>query len=488
MAGSYYEKNARINLTTGEIIVEQTDLNLVREFIGGRGLGAKILYDEGVAAADPLSSENKLICVTGPLTGAIAPSSGRYTLATKSPVTGKIASSNSGGIWGAKLKYAGWDAVIIEGKAWEWTYLSIEDSSIRLYDARKYIGTMTTELNQMLKEKHGTDSSVLSIGPAGEKQILLSAVMNDTLRAAGRGGIGAVMGSKKLKAIVVKATRTHLDTIADPEALKASTMQALNIIRKSSTSEIGLRTLSRTALADIIESVGSMPVRSWHFSKSEQDKQLLAKPSGCYRCPIACSRAFQAERDDSNSNRTLFDQCSSLCNEYGLDTIGVQRTIAAAVELSRQGIITEQERAGIPLEWDALLEWTKRIGTPQTNFECLMSSGADSLSEYYGIPKNSRKKNPLSACKNHVVGQGNLLRQPGCLSKHEDAFKNFNAVIDSMGQCLVPSSMMGVQVYTDLLNAVTGSNWTAEQVLEIGDRIYHTECMFHQIASAIALI
>ena len=216
MAGAYYEKIARINLTTGQIKVEPLDLELAHKFIGGRGLGTKLLYDEGIATVDPLSPENKLIYITGPMTGAAAPSTGRYMVCTKSPLTGMIACSNSGGIWGAKLKYAGWDAIIVEGEAPDWTYINIDDDKIELLDAREYVGVMSEAIDEQLKVKHGADVSVLNIGPAGEKKVLLAAIMNDKDRAAGRSGVGAVMGSKKLKAIVVKATRKKLDNIADP--------------------------------------------------------------------------------------------------------------------------------------------------------------------------------------------------------------------------------------------------------------------------------
>ena len=167
MANGYFEKMLRVNLTTGEMKVEVLDKELAKKFIGGRGLGTKILYDEGVAVCEPLSADNKLVYITGPLTGAGAPSSGRYMVVTKSPLTGMIACSNSGGIWGAKLKYAGWDAIIVEGEAPEWCYLNIEDDKFELLDAREYLGLYSEELDDRLKEKHGKDASVLSIGIAG---------------------------------------------------------------------------------------------------------------------------------------------------------------------------------------------------------------------------------------------------------------------------------------------------------------------------------
>ena len=220
MAYAYYEKIARINLTTGTVTVEKLDTDLAKKFIGGRGLGTKIIYDEGCATVDPLGPDNKLVYATGPLTGAGAPSTGRYMVITKSPLTGMIACSNSGGIWGAKLKYAGWDALIVEGEAPEWTYINIEDDTIELLPAAEYLGMFSEALDDTLKEKHGKAASVLSIGIAGEKKVLMAAIMNDKDRAAGRSGVGAVMGSKKLKAIVVKPSKKNADeTLHEPLGL-----------------------------------------------------------------------------------------------------------------------------------------------------------------------------------------------------------------------------------------------------------------------------
>ena len=194
MKTSYNGKLARINLSTGEIKVEQLDMELATKFIGGRGLGTKMLYDEGVATVDPLSEVNKLIYITGPMTGTASPSAGRYMVVTKSPLTGMIASSNSGGVWGARLKYAGWDALIVEGKAPEWTYINVSDDKIELLSAKDYVGMMSEEADAKLKEVH-PGCSVLNIGPAGEHLSLLAAILNDTDSAAGRSGVGAVVGA-----------------------------------------------------------------------------------------------------------------------------------------------------------------------------------------------------------------------------------------------------------------------------------------------------
>lgn len=541
MAGAYYEKLARINLSTGEIKVEPLDLELAHKFIGGRGLGTKILYDEGVATVEPLSPENKLIYITGPMTGAAAPSTGRYMVVTKSPLTGMIACSNSGGIWGAKLKHAGWDAIIVEGQAPEWTYISIEDDKIQLLDAREYLGMMSEEMDTKLKEKHGPTASVLNIGPAGEKQVLLAAIMNDKDRAAGRSGVGAVMGSKKLKAIVVKSSRIKLDNIADEEALKEATKKAMDVLMANPVTSSGLKQLGTAILVNIINNVGSLPTRNWQESYYEQAEDIsgealaekyLVRPGACYRCPIACGRVINVNghvtggpeyeplwaygANCGNNDLNVIDECNMLCNEYGLDAISTPCTIAAAMELYQRGAIKEEDCAGVPLEWGstkALVEWTKRMGNPETELDWLMSSGSARLCEHYGMPEISMsvKKQEMPAydargiqgigityatsnrggC--HVRGymiSPEVLGLPQQLDRTvtddkaawAKTFQDLTAVIDSMGHCLFTSFAMGAQEYTDLLNAATGTNWTVEQVLEIGDRIYNIERMFNKAA------
>ena len=541
MAGAYYEKIARINLSTGEIKVEPLDLELAHKFIGGRGLGTKILYDEGVATVDPLSPENKLIYITGPMTGAAAPSTGRYMVVTKSPLTGMIACSNSGGIWGAKLKHAGWDAIIVEGQAPEWTYISIEDDKIQLLDAREYLGMMSEEMDTRLKEKHGPTASVLNIGPAGEKQVLLAAIMNDKDRAAGRSGVGAVMGSKRLKAIVVKSSRIKLDNIADEEALKAATKRAMDVLMANPVTSSGLKQLGTAILVNIINNVGSLPTKNWQESYYEQAEDIsgealaekyLVRPGACYRCPIACGRVINVNghvtggpeyeplwaygANCGNNDLNVIDECNMLCNEYGLDAISTPCTIAAAMELYQRGAIKEEDCAGVPLEWGstkALVEWTKRMGNPETELDWLMSSGSARLCEHYGMPEISMsvKKQEMPAydargiqgigityatsnrggC--HVRGymiSPEVLGLPQQLDRTvtddkaawAKTFQDLTAVIDSMGHCLFTSFAMGAPEYTDLLNAATGTSWTVEQVLEIGDRIYNIERMFNKAA------
>ena len=541
MSGAYYEKIARINLTTGEIKVEKLDLDLAHKFIGGRGLGTKILYDEGVATCDPLSPDNKLVYITGPMTGSNSPSSGRYMVVTKSPLTGMIACANSGGIWGAKLKFAGWDAIIVEGKAAEWTYISIVDDKIELHSAKEYLGLMSEELDDKLKAEYGTEASVLSIGVAGENQALLAAVMNDKDRAAGRSGVGAVQGSKLLKAIVVKTSRKQLDNIADTEALKEANKRALKIIADNPTTGGGLRALGTAVLVNIINSVGSLPTRNWQESYAEYADQVsgealaekyLVKPGACFHCPIMCGRIINCNGkvvggpeyeplwaygpDCGINDLNAVDECNMLCNEYGLDAIGVPTTIAAAMELYQNGYIKDEECGGVPLKWgsvEAIREWTKRMAAPDSPLARLMSSGSARLCEAYGHPEFSMsvKKQEIPAYDvRGIQGIGVNYATANCGAAHVrgytispeilglpqqidrtategkagwvKVFQDLTAVIDSMGNCLFTSFALGAQEYADLLNAATGTAWTAEQLLEIGERIYNIERMFNKAA------
>lgn len=541
MSGAYYEKIARINLTTGDISVEPLDMELAHKFIGGRGLGTKMLYDAGVATVDPLSPENQLIYITGPMTGAAAPSTGRYMVVTKSPLTGMIACSNSGGIWGAKLKYAGWDAIIVEGEAPEWAYIVIDDDKIEIRDASDLVGMKSELIDDTLKERHGQDFSVLNIGPAGEKKVLLAAIMNDKDRAAGRSGVGAVMGSKKLKAIVVRATRKNLDNIADIDALKEATKRAMEVIRENPVTGSGLRQLGTAVLVNIVNNIGAFPTNNWQGSYAEYGDDIsgetladtyLVKAGACYRCPIACARVIKIGDkvvggpeyeplwayggNCGNNDLNTIDICNMLCNEYGLDAISTPCTIAAAMELYQRGYITEEECDGYPLEWgntESLIEWTKRMGDPESELAWLMSSGSARLCEHYGHPEISMsvKKQEMPAYDARAIqGIGityatsnrggchvrGYMISPEVLGLPEQldrtvttdkaawakTFQDLTAVIDSMGHCLFTSFAMGAPEYTDLLNAATGTTWTVEEVLNIGDRIYNIERMFNKAA------
>lgn len=539
MQTAYNGKIARVNLSNGEIKVEELDLELAKKFIGGRGLGTKILYDEGIATVDPLSEENKLIYITGAMTGTKTPTSGRYMVVTKSPLTGMIASSNSGGVWGAKLKCAGWDAIIVEGKAKTSTYMNIVDDKIELLSAEEYVGMKSEEIDEALKKVH-EKCSVLNIGPAGENLSLLAAIMNDKDRAAGRSGVGAVMGSKNLKAITVTSTKTSVDSF-NPEALQEVSSESIKLIKANGVTGSGLPTYGTAVLVNIINNTGAFPTKNWQESYYEQaddtsgeslKEQFLVKQGFCHRCPIGCGRVINVEGKVAGGpeyeplwayggncgihDLNAINTANYWCNQYGLDAISTPCTIAAAMELYEKGYIKEEECEGLPLQWgnaDAIIEWTKRMGEGKIALAKLMAQGSYRLCEYYGHPEFSMsvKKQEMPAydaraiqgigityatsnrggC--HVRGyliSPEILGLPEQLDRTETQgkavwakiFQDLTAVIDSMGLCLFTSFAMGAPQYAAMLNAGIGTNYSVEELLEVGERIYNIERMFNKDA------
>jgi aldehyde:ferredoxin oxidoreductase len=286
----YTGKILRVNLTTGDCKVENLDENLAKKYIGGRGLGTKMYYDEVSPKIDALSEENKIFFVTGPLTGTPTVTTARYMVVTKSPLSDTIASSNSGGYWGPELKFAGYDMIIVEGKADKPSYLMIEDDKVEVRDADHIWGKVVSETTEILQNEVAKKSRVLAIGPAGEKLSKIAAIMNDVSRAAGRSGVGAVMGSKNLKAITVRGTNKV--EVADEEGLKKAHLEMLKKIRENGVTGEGLPTYGTAVLVNIINETGVFPTHNFQlsqFSEAEEvsgetlTEKYLVKKDPCYR-------------------------------------------------------------------------------------------------------------------------------------------------------------------------------------------------------------
>ncbi|MGL4382247.1 MAG: aldehyde ferredoxin oxidoreductase family protein, partial [Bacilli bacterium] len=359
----YNNKVLRINLSTKTTSTEPLNMDNVKKYIGGRGLGVKMLMDEIDPLVDPLSEGNKIIIMSGPLTGVKVSTGTRYMVVTKSPLNNFVTSSNSGGIWGSMLKYAGYDAIIIEGKATSPVYVKINDDKVSIEDASTIWGTTSKECDDALKTDANT--SVLSIGPAGETLSLMAAVMNDVERAAGRSGVGAVMGSKKLKAIVVTSSNRDIKTFDGDKFKETATTMAKTLKAHPVTGE-GLPTYGTAVLVNIINSVGSFPTRNWqegYFSDAENvsgeamASNALTKNTYCHHCTIGCGREVKMDGQNVggpeyetlwgfSGNSGIGDLDSIIkanywCNELGLDTISTATTIATAMELNEIGFIKE---------------------------------------------------------------------------------------------------------------------------------------------------
>ncbi|MDW8802826.1 aldehyde ferredoxin oxidoreductase family protein [Clostridium sp. A1-XYC3] len=538
----YNGKVLRVNLSDKTCKVEALDIDKAKKFIGARGLGVKTLIDEVDPKVDPLSKDNKFIIAAGPLTGAPVPTSGRFMVVTKAPLTGTVGIANSGGKWGAEMKMAGYDMIVVEGKSDTPVYVNIVDDKVEIKDATHVWGKVVSETTELLQKDTDPKAKVLCIGPAGEKLSLMAAVMNDIDRAAGRGGVGAVMGSKNLKAIVVKGSGKV--KLFDEDLVKKVAAEKLDILRKDPVAGGGLPTYGTAVLVNIINENGVHPVRNFQKSYTEKadmisgetmTKDVLVRKNPCYRCPIACGRwvklddgtecggpeyetlwSFGSDCDVYDLN--AINRANMLCNEYGLDTISAGATIAAAMELYEKGFVKDADIAadGVSLNWgdaNAVVEWTKKMGLRE-GFGDKLADGSYRLCEAYGAPEFSMtvKKQELPAYDPRgVQGHGltyaannrggchikgyminpEILGYPEKLDRfslegkaaYAKVFHDLTAVIDSLGLCVFTTFGFGAQDYVDLYNAVVGGELhDVNSLMEAGDRIWTLEKMFNLAA------
>jgi aldehyde:ferredoxin oxidoreductase len=406
-------KVLRVDLTNQRSSVEDLDYKTATDYIGGLGLGVKYLYDEIDPTIDPLSPKNKLIFATGPLTGTGAPSSGRYMVVTKSPLTGAIANSGASGEWAMQLKYAGFDMIILEGKASKPVYLYIDDDRVTFGDAAFLWGKNCLETEDALIAATAPDAKVASIGPAGEKLVRFACVMNDRGRAAGRSGVGAVMGSKNLKAIAVRGTGGV--KVADPDRFYKAVESAYETLNTPTVE--WFHGVGTPGVLDLVQSFGSLPTRNFSTGVFEDYEKLsgdvlASKYSvrdhmglGCPACPIACGRVSKVTTPEfagvgegpeyetigmfgSNCGVSDFDavcKANFICNEMGMDTISAGNSIACAMEMFERGLIP-QEDIGFPLTFgdgSAMVKLTEMMAKRE-GFGDLLAEGSYRMAEHYG--------------------------------------------------------------------------------------------------------
>jgi aldehyde:ferredoxin oxidoreductase len=539
--GKIYEyKVLRVDLTNEEIKTEKIVGDDVKNYLGGRGLASKILYDEIDPKVDPLSPENKLIYATGLLTGTAASTGGRYMVVTKGPLTGTIASSNSGGFFGAELRFSGNDIIIFEGKAKRPLYLSIKGEEVELKDASNLWGKTVYETTDLLIEEAGDKNARVScIGPAGENLVKFAAIMNEKDRAAGRTGVGAVMGSKNLKAVVVKADEKQVEYFKD-EMMKVVRKQTKMLKEDGVTGE-GLPALGTKVLDNIINSTGLYPVNNFQdggtFADVDEvsgealvEKGYLQSNKGCYGCPIRCARdtklpnGQQGEGPEYESGWAFGADCgvndlnaiteaNFLCNDLGMDTITAGTTIACAMELYEKGYIDKDELENGPeLKFgssESIIYYTEKMAY-RKGLGDKLAEGSYRLADSKGQPELSMsvKKQELPAYDPRgVQGQGlnyvtsnrggchvrgymispEVLGAPEKLDPQElegkagwvKTFQDLTAVIDSVGMCLFTSFALGLDDYREIVNAGTQFEYSSESLLETGERIYNLERQFN---------
>ncbi|NJN46907.1 MAG: aldehyde ferredoxin oxidoreductase family protein [Candidatus Competibacteraceae bacterium] len=434
----WQKKILRVNLTAGTCTPEPLNMEWAQEYLGQRGLATKYIVEETDPKVDPLSPDNKMIMATGPLTGTMASTGGRYSVITKGPLTGAIACSNSGGFFGAELKNAGWDMIIFEGRSPKPVYLHIENDKAELLPAGEIWGKTVWEADAWLHSKYQDPQlRVAAIGVAAEKGVLFCGVINDLHRAAGRSGVGTVMGSKNLKAVAVRGTR-GIGNIKDPKAFMAATQAGKKVLADNAVTGEGLPTYGTQVLMNVINEMGAMPTRNWqtvqfdgasaisgeamHEPRKSDGKPNLVRNGACFGCTIACGRistidpshftvagedkperyrhasggleyeaAWALGCDTGVDDIDALTYTNFICNEQGMDPISFGATVAAAMELYEMGVLTKAQTGGIDLKFgnaEALCQLAELTGKGE-GFGLEIGLGSKRLCEKYGHPELS---------------------------------------------------------------------------------------------------
>ncbi len=432
---SWTRKILRVNMTNGTVAEEALNMQWANDYLGQRGLATRYLVDEIDPSCDALGPDNKLILATGPLTGTMASTGGRYSAVCKSPLTGTVACSNSGGFFGAELKFAGWDMIIVEGKSASPMYLNIEDGNATLMPADDLWGKSVWEADKMLRQKHQDPQvKIACVGRSAEQGNLYAAIVNDLHRAAGRSGVGTVMASKNLKAVVVRGTQ-GIGNINDPKRFMQTVKDGKAVLAENAVTGQGLPTYGTQVLMNVINEVGALPTRNMretqfegaaevsgeamHEPRKSDGKPNLTTNGACFSCTIACGRISTIDRthfsvkdkpeywinsggleyeaawalgpDTGVDDIDALTYANFLCNEDGMDPISLGSTVAAAMELFETGAITTEQTGGMELKFGSAeaLCWAAEVAATGEGFGKDLGLGSKRLCEKYGKPEFS---------------------------------------------------------------------------------------------------
>jgi aldehyde:ferredoxin oxidoreductase len=403
MLKGYNGKILRVDLTGGNIDAASLDEYTARKYIGGVGLAAKILWDETTAATPPLSPDNELVFMTGPLTGSLLPKSSRYIVAGISPLTGIWGQAHAGGRFADELRHAGYDGIIIRGQSTKPVYIWINNGKAEIRDAGHLWRKDTWEVSDILQGETDVRASIACIGVAGEKLVKIAGIMNEGRqgRAAARCGLGALMGSKKLKAIAARGTLSI--AYHDETKLKEAVQKILPYCRSRGPEE---RLAGDMHVFKSFFVYGRVPVKNWSEGSFDEgyvytETMRDAEPLHCARCPNSCLESYQLKNGQRHmvweawgplgtncriANAEVLQQAYTLCNRYGLDTISAGAVIAFAMECFEKGLITSDDTGGIELGWGnhrAMMEILKKIGEREGLGE-LLGEGVKKAAEHIG--------------------------------------------------------------------------------------------------------
>lgn len=412
MIGGFAGRILKVNLSSGQVSTEDLDLSLARRLIGCLGIASKIMLEELDPEEEPLSPENKLILATCPLTGSSAPAANKSIVISRSPLTNIWGEAIFSANCGIELKRAGYDMLIVEGRSDKPVYLWIHDDGVEIRDAVGIWGMETFLACDAIKnDLNDKKAAVVSIGPAGEKLVKLSCIISDNGRAAGRCGLGAVMGSKRLKAIAARGSKKI--EVADPKSFNDFSEEILEAARENlkAFSEYGT---SRGVVA--FEEMGNLPIKNWtrgrfsgaaNISGVRMAETILIGKKACFACPVACGRYVKVSEGPyaplegygpeyetiaalgslcMNDNLESIAKANDLCNRFGLDTISVGATIAFAMECYEKGIITKGDTGGIELTWgnhEAMIKMIELIGRRE-GFGAILGEGSKRAAEKIG--------------------------------------------------------------------------------------------------------
>jgi len=531
----YIGKLLFVDLGSGKIEERPLDEAVARDFLGGPGLGAKIMYDEMPAKTDVFAPESVIGFVSGALndTGAIL--AGRYTVVCKSPVTNGWNDANSGGMFGPMMRRSGYDAIFVKGISPKPVYIYINDGKTEIRDASDLWGKTVQEVEKILYAELGDKVCIAQTGPAGERKAFTAAVMNDSHRAAARGGPGAVMGSKNLKALVVYGSQKP--AIADKAALDAVNKEILDWQKNGPTSGLvdGFKELGTSVLYVGNVLSGDASVRNWAGAPTELTESEINEPLtqgrfrkkkfACAACSIGCGSIFDVKDGDvdfehgsrpeyetmgtfgsqmMNSDPIPINVCNHLCNEYGLDTISVGGTVAWAMECYNDGTLSKEELDGVDLTWgnkDAIIKMTEKICKGE-GVGKILQNGARFAANHFGkghharsdasgieIPQHDVRFSPgLSRTYQYDPSPGRHTRggltpqqgnQPPEIKYNyditaEDDVKGVVAqeILSGGGYCQFSEFALSPGAQVGLINAATGFGYTDEDTRKLGLRIF----------------
>jgi aldehyde:ferredoxin oxidoreductase len=525
----------RVDLGTGKITKEPTPADLARDFIGGRGFGLYFLFKEVPKGADPFGPENKLIVSPGPLSGLMIPGAGKCDFTTKSPLTGGYASASMGGHLTAEIRYAGLDSIILEGISPRPVYLLIDDDKIELKDASELWGRGTIEVEKYFKETLGEEYQVAVIGPGGENGVSFASINHDYGRQAGRGGVGTVMGAKRLKAIVVHGTKSI--PVADVEAYRKAGL-ALYKACKDAEMLKDWTAYGTTIVVSWCDEVGALPTRNFSAGSFEGGKtlygpvmrqEIVITDKGCFGCPSPCGKYSRMKRYDSHvegpeyetigmlgSNLGIADiqdvaQANLLCDDLGIDTISTGGVVAWAIECYEKGILTKKDTDGLELKFgntEAVFALIRKIAARE-GFGALLAQGVKKAAQQIGQGSEKFaihvKGMEQSAYATHNATAMLLAYMTCDVGAHHNRawaitydiqvgrdkvvpekvarviwLQNFRPMFDVLGACRLQWVELGIDrdLYLPALEAITGVHRTWEDLEKVGDRLWNLSRMF----------